>query len=144
LVAAALGWLGTIGTFVAYLLLVRGRINAASTSYAAMNVGGSMLAGTASCYYHAWPSVASNIVWGAVGVHTLLVALSRRASLLRARRRAARAAANGVHRRAILRVRRRPLAATAPGPSCPQPRRERTGPGSAARRRTRQAADLVR
>lgn len=152
MVAAALGWLGTVGTFVAYILLVRGRITAASTSYAAMNLGGSVFAGTASFVYHAWPSVASNIVWGAVGVHTLLVTLKRRAALLRARRRAARAAATGVGRRAILGgVRRHPRSASVPAPRSPQPRRESTrpgsggaggtGPGTMTRRRARRLAD---
>lgn len=140
MVAAALGWLGTVGTFVAYILLVRGRITAASTSYAAMNLGGSLFAGTASFFYHAWPSVASNVVWGAVGFHTLLVTLRRRAALLRARRRAARAAATGVSRRAILGVRRHPRSTTA-APRFPQPRHESTGPGSTTRRRTRRMAD---
>jgi len=143
LIAAALGWVGTVGTFVAYILLVRGRITAASTSYAAMNLGGSVFAGTASFVYHAWPSVASNVVWGAVGVHTLLVTLRRRAVLLRARRRAARAAASGVGRRAILGVRRHSRAASSAAPRCPQPRRESTGPGSATRRRERRVVDTV-
>jgi len=144
LVAAALGWLGTVGTFVAYILLVRGRITAASTSYAAMNLGGSVFAGTASFVYHAWPSVASNVVWGAVGVHTLLVTLKRRAALLRARRRAVRAAATGVSRRAILGVRRHARPASAPAPRCPQSRRETTGPGNPTRRRERRVADALR
>lgn len=138
LVAAALGWLGTVGTFIAYILLVRGRITPASSSYAAMNVLGGVFCGSASVVYHAWPSVASNFVWSAVGIHTLLVSLRRRAVLARARRRAARAAAAGAHSRVILRSRRRVRGATAPRPSTPEQRHDRRGPSQLRRsRRTR-------
>lgn len=139
MVAAALGWLGTVGTFVAYVLLVRGRITAGSAQYAAMNVGGGVLAGSASAVYHAWPSVASNLVWAVVGAHTLLLALRRRAALLRARRRAARAAAIGTHHRVLLRSTRRARIRSASGPACPQPRRGVTGPAVVRRRAERHA-----
>lgn len=137
LVAAALGWLGTLGTFIAYILLVRGRITPASSSYAAMNVLGGVFCGSASVVYHAWPSVASNFVWSAVGIHTLLVSLRRRAALVRARRRAARAAAAGAHSRVILRSRRRVHGATSPRRSTPEQRHDRRGPSQRRSRRTR-------
>lgn len=135
LVAGALGWLGTVGTFIAYVLLVRGRITAGSAQYAALNVLGGLLCGSASLVWHAWPSVASNFVWAAVGTHTLLLSLRRRAVVARARRRVARAAAAGVHSRAIVRSRRRVRAATAPGPAVPEQRHDGRRPTESRRGR---------
>lgn len=86
--AAALGWIGTAGTFVAYLLLWRGRVGSESLVYALMNACGGLLAGAASVLYGAWPSAASNFVWAAIGVHSTMTALHRR---LRARRPAGHA-----------------------------------------------------
>lgn len=66
---ATLGWLGTAGTFVAYLLLSRGWLAAQSLTYSVLNVTGGLLAACASAAYGAWPSVVSNLVWAAVGLH---------------------------------------------------------------------------
>ncbi|WP_148575581.1 CBU_0592 family membrane protein [Nocardioides caldifontis] len=66
---ATLGWLGTLGTFGAYLLLSRGWLASHSLTYSLLNVTGGVLAGLASMAYGAWPSVVSNIVWAAVGLH---------------------------------------------------------------------------
>lgn len=87
IVAAALGWIGTTGTFVAYLLLWRGRVGSESLVYALMNTMGGLLAGTASALYGAWPSAVSNFVWAAIGIHSTIAALRRR---LRASRRRCR------------------------------------------------------
>lgn len=78
MVAAALGWIGTAGTFVAYVLLWRGRVGSESLTYALMNASGGLLGGIASVMYGAWPSAASNFVWAVVGVHSTLVALRHR------------------------------------------------------------------
>lgn len=77
--AGVIGWLGTVGTFGAYALLWRGRVGPASRVYAALNVLGGLLGAVAGVLYGAWPSVASNAVWAAVGLHTLIV-VSRRQS----------------------------------------------------------------
>ncbi|WP_293780089.1 hypothetical protein [uncultured Aeromicrobium sp.] len=78
LVAGILGWLGTAGTFAAYLLLWRGRVASTSITYAAMNTIGGVLAGTAGALYGAWPVVASNTIWAAIGAHTLVMTLRAR------------------------------------------------------------------
>lgn len=78
LVAGILGWLGTAGTFAAYLLLWRGRVASTSITYAAMNTVGGILAGTAGALYGAWPVVASNTIWAAIGAHTLVMTLRAR------------------------------------------------------------------
>ncbi|TSD63673.1 hypothetical protein [Aeromicrobium piscarium] len=78
IVAGVLGWMGTIGTFAAYVLLWRGRLMATSLTYAAMNTVGGVLAGTAGALYGAWPVVASNVIWAGVGAHTLLATIRAR------------------------------------------------------------------
>lgn len=92
IVAAALGWIGTAGTFLAYLLLWRGRVGSESFVYALMNALGGMLAGTASVLYGAWPSAVSNFVWAAIGIHSTVTALLGR---LRASRRYSRSVRPG-------------------------------------------------
>jgi hypothetical protein len=64
-----LGWVGTTGTFGAYLLLSRGWLASHSLTYSMLNVVGGLLAAWASAAYGAWPSVVSNLVWAAVGLH---------------------------------------------------------------------------
>ncbi len=66
-----LGWLGTTGTFGAYLLLSRGWLASQSLTYSTLNVVGGLLAALASAAYGAWPSVVSNIVWALVGLHAV-------------------------------------------------------------------------
>lgn len=83
IVAAALGWIGTAGTFMAYLLLWRGRVGTESMTYALLNALGGLLAGTASVLYGAWPSAASNFVWAAIGLQSTVVVLRRRMRLRR-------------------------------------------------------------
>ena len=57
MVAATLGWLGTAGTFFAYLMASHGWLQAHSRRYATLNIVGGILGGTASVLYGAWPSV---------------------------------------------------------------------------------------
>ena len=81
MIAAILGWVGTTGTLLAYMSVSRGWLHGKSKRYAALNIVGGVLAGTASALYGAWPSAASNFVWAAIGLGTV-------ASLVRDRRRA--------------------------------------------------------
>jgi hypothetical protein len=74
---ALLGWAGTLATFAAYVLISRGLLHSASPRYIWMNIVGGVLGATASTLYGAWPSVASNVLWAVIGVHTLV---SRNAS----------------------------------------------------------------
>ena len=77
MIAAALGWIGTVGTFVAYLLLCRGRLLADSLRYGVLNVFGGLLAGTAAVLYGAWPSAASNFAWALIGMVSVFTAVKR-------------------------------------------------------------------
>lgn len=73
-----LGWVGTAGTFGAYLLLSRGWLSSHSLTYSLLNVAGGLLAGGASVAYGAWPSVVSNLVWAAIGLQAAVQTLLER------------------------------------------------------------------
>ena len=84
--AAALGWIGTIGTIGAYLMLSRGHWHATSLRYCALNVLGGMLCAAGSAAYGAWPSVFANLIWSGAALHTAwLVLLERREAVNPAR-----------------------------------------------------------
>lgn len=78
MLAAALGWLGTAGTFLAYAMLWRGRLTSESRLYAVLNMAGGLMAGSACALYGAWPSAASNLAWAALGLHSMIRAHRRR------------------------------------------------------------------
>jgi hypothetical protein len=78
MIAAAMGWIGTVGTIGAYVLLVRGRLSAGSVRYGALNGLGGLLAAAASATYGAWPSVGSNLIWSAVAAHSIIATLRER------------------------------------------------------------------
>lgn len=82
LVGAALGWLGTAGTFSAYLMIWRGWVSPDAIRYAALNAVGGLLAAGGALVYGAWPAVASNLVWGVIGFHGLACALRSRLAKL--------------------------------------------------------------
>ncbi len=77
-IAAAMGWIGTVGTIGAYVMLSRGRWHSASLRYAALNGIGGLLAAGASAAYGAWPSVASNLLWSGVALHSAIVTVRER------------------------------------------------------------------
>ena len=78
MIAAAMGWIGTFGTIGAYVMLSRGSWHSASLRYAALNGIGGLLGAAASAAYCAWPSVASNLIWSGVAVHSAIVTLRDR------------------------------------------------------------------
>lgn len=75
MVAAVLGWVGTIGTFVTYVMVSRGHLAASSIHYAVVNAIGGALAGAAGVLYGAWPSAAANFAWALVALHTLWICI---------------------------------------------------------------------
>lgn len=85
MIAAAMGWIGTIGSISAYILLSRGQLRATSLRYSALNGIAGGLGGCASAVYGAWPSAASNLLWSAVAVYSAITTLRiRRAQAARA------------------------------------------------------------
>jgi hypothetical protein len=73
MIAAALGWVGTVGTIGAYVLLSRGRWHATSLRYGALNGFAGLVGAAGSTLYGAWPSVASNLLWSCVAAHTVVM-----------------------------------------------------------------------
>ena len=78
MIAAALGWVGTVGTIGAYVLLSRGRWHATSLRYSALNAVAGFLGAAGSTLYGAWPSVGSNLLLSCVAVHSIFVTWSER------------------------------------------------------------------
>ena len=83
MIASAIGWVGTIGSICAYLLLSRGRWHATSLRYSFLNLVAGVLAGSASALYGAWPSVGSNLLWCAIAVQSAVTTLRERRSSVR-------------------------------------------------------------
>jgi hypothetical protein len=78
MIAAAMGWIGTIGSISAYVLLSRGRWHATSLRYAALNGVAGVLGASASAVYGAWPSVVSNVLWSGIAIHSAVTTLRAR------------------------------------------------------------------
>ena len=78
MIASAMGWIGTVGTISAYILLSRGQWTAASLRYSAINAVGGVLCAGASAAYGAWPSVTSNLLWSVIALHSMLATLRER------------------------------------------------------------------
>jgi hypothetical protein len=78
MIASAMGWIGTVGTISAYILLSRGRWSPASLRYSAINGVGGLLCAGASAAYGAWPSATSNLLWSLIAAHTVVVTLRAR------------------------------------------------------------------
>ena len=51
--AAAMGWIGTVGTISAYVMLTRGLVNASSIRYGVLNLTGGLLGAAGSTAYGA-------------------------------------------------------------------------------------------
>jgi len=71
-VAATGGWIGAIGTVGAYAMVSQRRMEAHSLRFQTINVACAALLSVSALSVHNWPSMASNLVWMAIGVHTLL------------------------------------------------------------------------
>jgi hypothetical protein len=78
MIALAMGWIGTVGSIAAYVLLSRGTWSATSLRYSALNGLAGIVAGCASAAYGAWPSVGSNLLWTGIAAHSALTTLRTR------------------------------------------------------------------
>ncbi len=76
--ALAVGWIGTVGSIAAYVLLSRGTWAATSLRYSALNGLAGIVTGCASAAYGAWPSVGANVLWTAIAGHSALTTLRAR------------------------------------------------------------------
>jgi hypothetical protein len=71
LIVDVVGWAGAGCLLGAYWLVSSGRVAGRSWTYQSLNITGAVLLSVNSGYYGAFPSVGLNIVWIAVGLHTL-------------------------------------------------------------------------
>ena len=78
MIAAVMGWIGTLGSISAYVLLSRGRWHANSLRHCALNGLAGLLAGSASAMYGAWPSAVANLLWSLIAAYSAAVTVRRR------------------------------------------------------------------
>jgi hypothetical protein len=71
-VIAVVGWAGAALLLGAYALVSAGRLAGGGLTFQLMNLGGAAGLAINSAVNGAWPSVALNLVWIAVGAVTLL------------------------------------------------------------------------
>jgi len=74
-----IGWVGTATILGAYLLLSTGRLTGQSRAYQWANVVGAVCFIINCTYLGAFPSVALNVAWAAIGLYTLWT-IARRAA----------------------------------------------------------------
>jgi hypothetical protein len=67
----SLGWIGAAALVAAYWLVSTRKTSGDSTRYQMLNLIGSVLVLVNSLYYGAYPSVAVNGLWVAIGVYSL-------------------------------------------------------------------------
>lgn len=67
-----LGWSGTIAVLWAYVVVTVGWHPARSVYFQGLNLYGSIGLMTISLYYHVFPNVALNLVWGAIALVALV------------------------------------------------------------------------
>jgi hypothetical protein len=72
LIVAAVGWAGAALLLGAYALVSAGRLAGGGLAFQLMNLAGAVGLAVNSAVNGAWPSVALNLVWIAVGAVTLL------------------------------------------------------------------------
>lgn len=68
-----LGWVGTGIILTAYVLVSTGKIQPGATPYQAANLVAGIGLGLNAYVNGAWPLVALNVVWAAVGLYNLTV-----------------------------------------------------------------------
>lgn len=71
LVVEAVGWAAAVLILAAYILVSTDRLGPRSRAFQWMNVAGAGGFIVNSGMHGAWPSTMLNIVWAAIGVHTL-------------------------------------------------------------------------
>jgi len=69
---AAAGWAGAAALLLAYGLVTSGRLSPRGGAFQALNLAGSLGLAANSGYHGAWPSVALNLVWMAIGAVALV------------------------------------------------------------------------
>lgn len=71
LVYESLGWIGAISVLVPYALASTGRLSGTATSFRMLNIAGGVFLMANAWYHHAFPSVAVNALWIAIGLYAM-------------------------------------------------------------------------
>jgi len=71
IIAELVGWTGALGLLFAYALLSEGKVAASSRIYVVLNLAGAGGLALNGAAHAAWPSVALNLVWLAIGARAV-------------------------------------------------------------------------
>jgi hypothetical protein len=85
MIVDVVGWAGAALLLLAYWLVSTRRLRAEGVPFQLVNLGGAGMLAANSAWYGAWPSVALNGAWMAIGLAALVIARSRRRSVAHAR-----------------------------------------------------------
>ena len=66
-----LGWIGAVSVLVPYALVSIGRLSGTATSFRVLNIVGGILLLINAWYHTAYPSVAVNGLWIAIGLYAM-------------------------------------------------------------------------
>jgi len=78
LIAAVLGWSGTVSLLLAYGLVSAGRLSGKGVAFQLLNVYGSSGLGVAAVEGEVWSAATLNAVWVSIGLVTLAMSLRHR------------------------------------------------------------------
>jgi len=71
LVFDGLGWIGAICVLVPYALVSTGRLSGTDPVFRGLNIVGGVLLMVNAWYHMAYPSLAVNAIWIAIGLYTM-------------------------------------------------------------------------
>ncbi len=72
LIFDGLGWIGAVSVLVPYALVSTGRLPGTATLFRALNIAGGILLMLNAWYHTAYPSVAVNALWIAIGLYSMM------------------------------------------------------------------------
>ena len=74
----AIGWVGAVALLIAYALVSHKRMEADSSTFQLLNIGGSLLLAANTIFYGSYPSTFVNLIWA--GIAIVAIATRRRAA----------------------------------------------------------------
>ena len=77
LIINIIGWLGSIGVLLAYVLVSTNRLKGDSVPYQMLNLFGSIFLMTNTIYFGAYPSTFVNLVWLFIAIFALIRAAKK-------------------------------------------------------------------
>ena len=71
LVFDGLGWIGAVSVLVPYALVSTGRLSGTAPLFRTLNIAGGILLALNAWYHRAYPSLAVNTLWIAIGLFAM-------------------------------------------------------------------------